>query len=52
MSVTELYDCETLISEVKKRTPLYDYQLKESSYKKIKEKLWNVVSEAVVSNCK
>ena len=48
--IKELFDCETLIAEVEKRPPLYDFQLKEYSDKNIKEKLWSEVCEAVVSD--
>ena len=48
--IKEVFDCETLITEVEKRPPLYDFQLKEYSDKNIKEKLWREVCEAVVSD--
>ncbi|XP_076061135.1 uncharacterized protein LOC143036960 isoform X1 [Oratosquilla oratoria] len=48
--IKELFDCETLITEVEKRPPLYDFQLKEYSDKNIKEKLWSEACEAVVSD--
>ena len=48
--IKEVFDCETLITEVEKRPPLYDFQLKEYCDKNIKEKLWSEVCEAVVSD--
>ena len=50
MSIKDVFDCETLIVEVEKRPPLYDFQLKEYSDKNLKEKLWSEVCESVVSD--
>jgi hypothetical protein len=48
MAFKEVYDCEILISEIERRSALYDCSLKEYSYKGMKERLWGKVCKAVV----
>ncbi|KAH9635725.1 hypothetical protein HF086_001763 [Spodoptera exigua] len=43
-------DCKILISEIEKRTPLYDTSRKEYHDRNLKKKLWNEVCQEVYSS--
>jgi hypothetical protein len=50
MAFREVYDCEILISEIERRSTLYDCWLKEYSDKSLKERLWGEVCESKEGN--
>jgi len=49
MTFKEVYDCEILISEIQKRSALYDCFVKEYSDKVLKDRLWGEVCEVVIT---
>ena len=45
-----LFDCEILISELKKRPALYDKTLQEYSDRSLKDKLWEEICKTLIIN--